>query len=59
MVIINAAGSLLPLSSSSIDAVPSLRLKFLDLNIEKTEAASVGLITHPIRRLSNKVNFKT
>ena len=36
-----AIGSLLPLSSSSIDAVLYFRFSFLERSMEKTEAASV------------------
>ena len=41
MVSIYAIGSLLPLSSSSIDAVLYFRFSFLERSMEKTEAASV------------------
>ena len=58
IVIIKAIGSLLPLSSSIMDAVPSFKLRFFDLKIENTDAASVELITAPINILSNKANFK-
>ena len=44
---------LLPLSSSSIEAVPYRRFSFLLLSTEKTDAASVELITAPISRLSS------
>ena len=51
-VSIQAQGSLLPLSISSIGAVLFFKPSFLDLRIEKTEAASVELTTAPSRKLS-------
>lgn len=51
-VSIYAAGSLLPLSISSIGAVLFLRPSFFPLRMEKTEAASVELTTAPRRKLS-------
>ena len=47
-------GSLLPLSISSREAVFSLRPSFFERSIEKTEAASVELITEPISILSSQ-----
>ena len=57
IVIIYAAGSLLPLSSSKSGAVPSFKLSLFERSIEKTEAASVELISAPKRKLTSKGNF--
>ena len=45
-------GSLLPLSISRSEAVPSFKLSFFCLNMEKTLAASVDERTAPIKKLS-------
>ena len=47
-----AHGSLLPLSTSRSEAVLYFKFSFLDLNIEKTDAASVEPTSAPISRLS-------
>ena len=53
MVVIRyATGSLLPLSTSSRDAVPYFRFSFLERRMENTDAASVEPRTAPIRRPS-------
>ena len=50
MVVIRyATGSLLPLSTSSRDAVPYFRFSFLERRMENTDAASVEPRTAPIR----------
>ena len=58
IVSIYDAGSLLPLSNSNKGAVPSFKLSFFDRKIENTEAASVELITEPIKKLINIGSFK-
>ena len=43
---------MLPLSSSSREAVWSRKLSFLERRMENTDAASVELITAPVRKLA-------
>ena len=52
-VIVYAIGSLLPLSTSRIEAVLYFKLRLLDLKMENTVAASVEERTAPISILSN------
>ena len=58
-VSIYANGSLLPLSTSSMEAVLYFKLRRFERNIEKTDAASVELIIEPISKLSRNSIFKT
>ena len=54
-----AIGSLLPLSTSSRDAVPYFKFSFFARKMEKTEAASVELMTEPISKLSSNPTCST
>ena len=58
-VSIYAHGSLLPLSSSNIEAIDPLKFNFCDLNIANTDAASVDPTIEPISNPSNNVVLKT
>ena len=58
IVIIYAKGSLLPLSTSNMDAVLSFRFKCLSRSIENTLAASVDEITAPISILFIHENLR-
>ena len=53
-----AKGSLLPLSISRRGAVLYFKLSRLERNMEKTDAASVELITAPIKKLSVNGSFR-
>ena len=59
IVSIYAKGSLLPLSTSKIDAVLYLRFRCLSRNIENTLAASVEEITAPVSTEFIHENFRT
>ena len=59
LVSMKAKGSLLPLSTSSREAVWSRRSSRLERRMEKTEAASVEEMTAPSRKLSRAGRERT
>ena len=54
-VIIYEQGSLLPLSTSSMEAVLYFKFSLLERRMENTDAASVELMTAPISMLSKNL----